>query len=132
MSKENGQSGDSDEQRLTFHYIKSNGFRVIHVDGVHGGLTPNLKVQMALFSERSPIPQQVVHRVEPGPTEGTFKLGEEVKEARVERKDIVREVEAEVVMDPAVAKSVAEWLSDKAKTAEEAMGKLKAERGASP
>lgn len=123
MAEENG--GDT-RSKVTYHYIKSNAFRVIHADGVQGGLTPNLKVQMALFNERMPIPRQIVHNVKSGPGEGSFELGDEVE--RSVRDGIVREVEAEVLMDPIVAERVANWLLEKVK---DAKATLDAHRAAS-
>ena len=93
---------------VTFHYIKSNLFRVIHADGAWGGITPKLKIQMALFSERNPIPQQTVQEVTEADT-----LGDERKAERVSRKGVIREVEAEVVMDVETAESLAEFLNSR-------------------
>jgi hypothetical protein len=94
------------KEQLTFHYIKSNFFRVIHADGVWGGVTPRLDVHMALFSERSPIPAKITHAVTP-----LQKLGEEIQ--REVRDGIVREVEAEVIMDVGVARSLVKWLQER-------------------
>jgi hypothetical protein len=49
---------------IEFDFIKSNFFRVIHVDGAFGGLSPNGFVHMALYSERRAIPTKVVHKIE--------------------------------------------------------------------
>jgi hypothetical protein len=98
---------------LSFHHIKSNYFRVIHADGVWGGVTPHLDIQMAFFSERTPIPQLVKHSV------GPDGLGEELKSERVAREGIVREIEASIVVDVEVAKVLRAWLDDKIKQAEE-------------
>lgn len=94
--------------RICFDYIKSGSFRVIHADGVIGGLTPRLDVHMDFWSERFPIPQQVTHLVN---KDGT--LGEEVKADRKSRKSIVREVEAGVVMDLETAKEFRDWLTER-------------------
>lgn len=93
-------------KEITFHFIKASGFRVIHVDGVHGGVTPRGQIQMAVFSERNPIPQKTVHPVS---KDG---LGAEDRDKRVQREGVVREVEAELVMSLEAAASVAKWLSD--------------------
>src|SRR5438874_1780807 len=96
------------EQLVRFDYIKSNLFRVIHADGVVGGLTPRLDIHMDFWSERFPIPQRVVHTLT---DDGT--LGEELKTERLTREGIVREVEAGVVLDLEVAKAFREWLTDR-------------------
>ena len=68
---------ESPSDRVRFDYIKSAAFRVIHADGVVGGVTPRLDVHMDFWSERFPIPQQVVHAVN---SDGT--LGDEIKAER--------------------------------------------------
>ncbi len=102
-------------ENLKFDYIKSEQFRVIHADGVLGGVTPRLKIFMSIWSERPPIPQRVVHSIN---ADGT--MGAEIADQRVIRdSDVVREVEAGVVMDIGLARAVVLWLQDKIKTAEE-------------
>ena len=90
---------------ISFHYIKSNLFRVIRVDGAVGGVNPKGIIQAALYSERLPNPQKTVQRLSP---EGV--LGEELVEHRVTRDGMVREVEIELLMDIATAKTFADWL----------------------
>lgn len=90
---------------IKFDYIKSNYFRVLHVDGVIGAVTPKLNIRMAVFNERSAIPQEVVQRVS---QDGT--IGEEITEKRITRDAIVREVEADIVMDLQTAKIIISWL----------------------
>jgi len=77
-----------EKDKINFDYIKSNQFRVIRVDGAHGGIAPNgYTIQMALFSERAPIPKRETYKLEQG------KLGERVA---VEQRDaLIREVEIE-------------------------------------
>src|SRR5579864_8214012 len=41
---------------VCFHYVKSNYFRVIHADGMYGGLTPCGGIFFALYSDRQPLP----------------------------------------------------------------------------
>jgi len=101
-------------ERVRFDYIKGNLFRVIHADGVVGGVTPRLNIHMDVWSERLPIPKQVVHEVKP---DGT--LGEELKHERTTRDAIVREVEVGVVLDLALAKSIIQWLKEKVDQIEE-------------
>jgi hypothetical protein len=93
---------------IKFDYIKSNHFRVLHVDGAIGGIAPKLNIRMAVFNERSAIPQETVQRVS---QEG--RIGEEIVEKRIGRNAIVREVEADLVMDLATSKTIISWLQDK-------------------
>ena len=93
-------------EKFDFHYIKSNGFRVVHADGVWGG--PNLRgyITMSFFSERHPIPRRLTHEVKPD-----GKLGQEID--REIRDGTIREVEVEVMVDLAMAKSLNSWLAEK-------------------
>ena len=103
-------------EQLNFHYIKSNFFRVIHADGMHGGVSHNGSIHMALFNERPAIPQQVVHKVT---KDGS--LGSEIREERVTRDAIVREVAVEVLMSLRTAKSLHKWLGEHVKRLEKAL-----------
>ena len=90
---------------ITFHYIKSNEFRVIHADGVWGGATPRSYITMSFYSERVPIPQTITHEVKEGI------LGSE--QNRSSKDGIIREVEVEVMIDLVMAKSLIPWLQEK-------------------
>jgi hypothetical protein len=92
-------------RKVSFHFSKSNFFRVIHVDGAWGGLDPRGQIQMTLYSERPGIPTDISHEV----TE-TSNLGPEITTERVVRYEYVRELEAQVVMTVDTAKQVAAWL----------------------
>ena len=105
--------GEPVPDRMSFDYIKSNFFRVIHADGVVGSVTPRLGIHMDFWSERLAIPKRVVHNVEP---DGT--LGEEIRDEREARDALVREVEVGVVVDLGTAKSIAKWLAEKIARAE--------------
>ena len=108
------QLGTTPPDRMKFDYIKSNFFRVVHADGVFGGVTPTLGIHMDVFSQRSPIPKEVVHEVKP---DGT--MGEEIVSERDVRDAIVREVEVGIVFNLAMAKRMVEWLSAKVQFLEE-------------
>lgn len=108
---------------IKFDYIKSNSFRVIHVDGFHGGPSPRPGVQVCAFSERWPIPQQTIHSMD-----ASGMVSGEIKEQRVSRDAIVREVEFEMMMSVDVARSLRDFLSQKLasidqKTADKKNGK---------
>ena len=98
-------------EKLVFHFIKSNFFRVIHADGVHGGVTPRGLIHMAFFSERSPLPQRT--SLPFNKADGTAS-GMEVTE--VSREGVVREVEADVLMTLETAEAFHNWLSAKIDT----------------
>jgi hypothetical protein len=94
---------------VTFHYIKSQNFGVMHVDGIVGTITPQGLIHMAVFAERAAIPQTAVHEIDAKgtlsalPVETTSKPG------------IVREMSADLIFSPIVARAIANWLGDKLK-----------------
>jgi hypothetical protein len=97
-----------DPTTVKFEYLKSNLFRIIHVDGAYGGVTPRLGLFVSFYSERPPIPRVLVHQLKEGGG-----LGDEIKEKRESREGIIREAEVGVLMDADVAKSLVTWLQQK-------------------
>lgn len=92
---------------ITFDYIKSQSFRVIHVDGVHGGITPDGKrLHVSLFNERGPIPLQQTHEISK-----TGELGEKITNEKRET-DVIREVESTLLLDFDTAKAIRNWLDN--------------------
>ena len=107
-------------QRVKFHYIKSNDHRVIRADGIFGGPVPaGDAIYMAIWSERPPIPLEVVHEVKDG------HLGPEVRAERVCREGFVREVGASVLIDLARAKSLHKWLEQQIDHLEKTAAKVR-------
>src|SRR6266567_4154239 len=103
--------------KIKFHYIKSNFFRTVRSDGVIGGLNPHADIVMNFYSERQPIPTEVVHEIKPD----TMMLGSEV--GRKMREGIVREVEISISMNEVIATALRDWLSDRIKETHEAREK---------
>lgn len=108
--------------KVDFHYIKSNHFRVIHADGVYGGATPRGFIHMNFFSERTPIPQKVVQEVT-----ATGQLGQEI--GTEGKKGIVREVEVGVVINIEHARSLIRWLEERIKPIEDALKQRENQEG---
>ena len=95
---------------LNFDYIKSNQFRVVHADGVHGGVCPKGRsIQIAFFNERQPIPKRETYNLDGMKLAGLKKS--DVRDA------IIREVEVEVLLDLDTATSLYKWLGDKIESA---------------
>ena len=99
-------SADETVRQVSFDYIKGNFFRVAHVDGVIGALTPSGLIHFATFSERPSIPQHVVHEISED-----SQLGTELPSLAVNRGSIVRELEVDLIMSPEVAASLRDWLT---------------------
>lgn len=93
---------------VPFHYIKSNLFRVIHTDGAVGNIAPSGLIFVGLYSERSAIPQMMVHDVT-----GTGQVGPERPSERVGKTGIVREVEVGATMSVETAITFVAWLQEK-------------------
>jgi hypothetical protein len=98
----------ADDKQLRFHYIKSASYRVVHVDGAHGGITPQGGIFAGIFSERLPIPLSVVHALK---DDGS--LGDEIMAERKSRDGVVREVEVGLEMNLHIAEQIHEWLGKK-------------------
>lgn len=91
-------------KKVAFDYVKSNYFRVVHCDGVVGGITPTGYLHMAAWNTRQPFPRQVVHELTP---EGT--MGREVDRTAREA-EIIREIEVDLVFAPDMARVIIRWL----------------------
>jgi len=99
------------ERRVAFDYEKSKFFRVIHVDGAIGSPTPKGDgIQMALFSERVPIPRSEEYSITTG-----GQIGERTQ-IDVRPCQVFREVEVEAILSIEIAKRLRDWLSDKIET----------------
>lgn len=99
---------------VRLNYIKCNSFRTVHVDGAFGGTTPLGNIQMSVYSERFPIPRESSQYIN---LDGT--LGDELKEQRVSRSGVIREIEVNLVMDLDRARSIVTWLQGRIKEVEE-------------
>jgi len=105
-------------QNVVFEYIKSPLFRVIHADGAIGGVTPTGNVHFALYSERGAIPRQMVHSRNP---DGT--LGDPIPSQMVQRPDVIREMDVDVVMTREFIQVFITWLQ---KTQQQAESQIQA------
>jgi hypothetical protein len=99
---------DNDKMKVRFHYIKSNFYRPIFVDGLIGAVTPRGNIQMSVYVEHAPIPQQTVSIVDKSGA-----LGKEKQEDRVVKEGIVRDVEATLIMSEETANAMINWLKDR-------------------
>src|SRR3989304_8127727 len=98
----------AEPKKLRFHYIKSNNFRVVHVDGAHGGITPHGYIFFCVYNDRAPIPQVTVHGID---NDGSVTV--EIPDERISKDGIVREVEVGLVMDLATAERLPRGLREK-------------------
>jgi hypothetical protein len=88
------------------NYIKSALFRVIHVDGAYGGVTPRGYIHASIYNERRPIPRVTKLEIDDAT--------DRVTEANVRSKSgLAREVEADLIFDDRAAEEFATWLMTK-------------------
>ncbi len=125
ITGDGGEEIAADEDRLRFHYLKSNFFRSVHVDGLIGGITPRLTIVMGFYSERHPYPDQIAHAINPNGT-----LGDELLEERIARDGLVRELEVNTVMSIDVAKAVINWLTQQVNMVEQGIKEARARQRA--
>ena len=95
------------KRRLKCTYVKSPHLRVVEVDGVYGGITPQGLIEMTLFSERFPTPSEVDYDITPD-----GKMGDEIKGSRVAPVGFERELEVRAMIRPATAKAIIAWLQN--------------------
>jgi len=93
------------DNQVVLEYIKSQFFRVVHVDGAIGGPTPSGQIHLALFSERPAIPRRLVARIDGG------MLGEAIPEQTVVRDGMIRELDIDLMMSLSAADEVAKLLT---------------------
>ena len=108
MQEETSRESHGGPPLVAFDYIKSQFFRVVHLDGAIGGVTPNGSLHISLFSERPAIPQREARRLN---ADGS--LGELVIEESRIRDAIVRELDVDVIMSLPVAEALAAWLNER-------------------
>ena len=93
---------------IKFHYVKGNLFRVIHVDGVIGGVTPGRGIFLSLFSERSALPKMIEQELLPNGTLGA-------ERAREGKEGLVRDMEIGVMLSVDAAQKIANFLNNQVK-----------------
>jgi hypothetical protein len=97
-----------EKDKVKFYYIKANEFRVVHMDGVFGGLSPTGDIFMSIFSQRPPIPTMTVQ-----PVKENGELGDELMSERTVKDGLVREIEVGIAVRPEVAETLIKWLQDR-------------------
>ena len=109
MTDEKDETQQAHPEHIQFHHIKSSQFRVIHIDGGTGGITPRGYCTIGLYSERKVIPRVTVRDISEEGDVGP----EHTVETRVEEPDIgiIREVEIGLIFDERTAIEIRDWLN---------------------
>lgn len=97
----------SEGEEVTFYFIKSPQHQEVLVDGAFGGVTPQGRVAMTVYSERGPVPTAVHHELKNGV------LGPELPDTREGKKGYVRIAHSTLYLDYAQAVAVRDWLDQK-------------------
>ena len=100
-------------QSTVFHYVKSQNFRTLHVDGAIGGITPRKYIHCALFSEHATILRVVEVEIKDGNATGEQSIMDG-------RAGYIQELEVDVMLDLDAAKALRNWLSKRIEELEEA------------
>lgn len=99
-------------QKIIVNYCKSPQYRTIHVDGAFGGVTPmGRTISIAFFSERNSLPDTVYVPImadEDGSPR--ISMGND-RDRDNARPGIMREVEANIILDLEAAEQLKEWLA---------------------
>ena len=92
--------------RVKYNFTKSPLYRDIHIDGIWGGVHPGGYIQMAVFKDRSQLPNEVEYAV----SEDGRQAGETSRDVS---DSITRVVEADIAMSLNVAILMRDWLSER-------------------
>jgi len=100
MTKEN-------KPTITYHYKKANDYKTYHMDGVFGGIVSNGNINFNVFTEKVVVPERITHEIS-----SDMKL-KEIKRVPEQQNEIIRELQANFIMNIETAKVVKKWLEDK-------------------
>lgn len=95
----------SDSSTIRYEYVKAVDYRTFKADGVFGGITPRGTIFLSLYTERNSIPSVTVHEVKDG------RLGEELRDRRIDRDGYIREVQTGFIIGLDNAKALIDWLT---------------------
>src|SRR5436305_1718500 len=94
-----------DVQEITFKYVRSNFYRVIHANGAFGGISGRGEIHIGFYSERPSFPDSSKMVISPA-----GQVGPEQFEGSGYP---IREIEVDVVVDLNTAKLLSLWLDSK-------------------
>ena len=93
-------------EKIKFKYVIPDHITDNYVNGVFGGTTPREEIHMHFFSERNPIPKAfTIERTEKD------NLPKEIEV--IKGGDVVRLIQASIIMDKTTAVSIRNWLNDR-------------------
>jgi hypothetical protein len=93
---------------ISIHNLKTPLYRQVHVDGVHGGITPNGLININFFNQRAAIPKGTEFEID-----DNGQLTRPIKNIENSKNGIVREFEFGAYMDIHTCISIKEFLEKK-------------------
>ena len=97
---------DSRSSQVRYKFVRSPSYRDIHIDGIWGRSHPGGYIQMAVFKDKSHLPNVVEYEVQ---EDG--RLGKET--GRDVPDSITREIEVDIAMSLNTAIIMRNWLSER-------------------
>lgn len=108
MADEDKADDTAGPTRVEYHLIKGNHFRVIHVDGAIGGITPRGLCHMAIYNERPAIPKLRIQDILSDTELSDERTAKVLGEPNI---GITREVELDMIMDERTVRQLHEWFT---------------------
>lgn len=97
-----------DEKKIKVLFSRSRDYRTVSATGIYGGPTPSGEILCNFFIEHVIFPDELEITLAP--------TGEKESEKQLfrEGKSFIREIQIGVMMSPHVAKSIGEWMIQRA------------------
>ncbi|MBX7095973.1 MAG: hypothetical protein K1X56_14720 [Flavobacteriales bacterium] len=97
---------------IEIHYQKNPSYKIVHADGVYGGLTTKNYLNLNFYAERFPIPKTNKFEFE---DHEQVKFTEDKLTANDCKNGLIREIECGIYIDIQTAESLANWIQLKIK-----------------
>jgi hypothetical protein len=95
---------------IKFKYIFTFDYNPVYVNGAHGGITPRGEIVANFYLERPPLPNEIVHAINPDGTIGADIVDVDPKDLN---SSLVRYVSNGVVLSYQNARDLHGWLGEK-------------------
>ncbi len=98
-------------ETATVFFAEAEDYRIVHADGIWGGVTPQLDVYMQFYTEFKEPPESVTYSID----------GQRLKEdSRTGREALVRQLQVGIMINVRTARALQAWLGDKIREADRA------------
>ncbi|MDO9530149.1 MAG: hypothetical protein Q7J27_13470 [Syntrophales bacterium] len=110
---------DKKQKTITFEYKISPNYVIYNTSGCYGGLNAFGEIIMNVYSERNAIPQSETYKID-----NTGQLSKKPI-SEIKKESVIRDVMFSLSINPRVARSMGQWLIEKADIYEETIEKQK-------